>query len=191
MRETSKCRGFRQQRGDFDTCLKGKGIDIGAGPDPLVVPLGTVRVWDVSDGDAQLMPGVPDNEYDFVYSSHCLEHMRDVEEALRNWTRICKPGGHLYIVVPDYIVYEKMTWPSRFNGDHKQTFSFLIRRHSVVRPNHYNVDEDLIPLMGKLGLDLVKWYFEDYGFNYNAGIFDQTLGDALAQLCFICQKRVG
>src|SRR5207248_11335926 len=116
----SKCKSMREQRGDFDNYLRGSGIDIGAGDDPLIIPNGTVRVWDLAEGDAQLMAGVADNTYDFVYSSHCLEHMRDVEQALRNWVRILKPGGILYLVVPDYILYEKMVWPSRFNPDHKQ-----------------------------------------------------------------------
>ena len=101
MNETSKSQPFRQQRGDFQKYLRGSGIDIGAGPDPLLIPDGRVRAWDLADGDAQLMAGVADATYDFVYSSHCLEHMRDVEESLRNWVRILKPGGFLYVVVPD------------------------------------------------------------------------------------------
>ena len=93
MRETSKCEEIRRNRGDFDNFLKGKGIDIGAGDDVLKIPNGTVRPWDKGEGNAQLMAGVPDNEYDFVYSSHCLEHMVDVTEALTNWLRILTPGG--------------------------------------------------------------------------------------------------
>src|SRR5262249_16183994 len=92
MRETSNSYHLRKARGDFDNYLKGSGIDIGSGPDPLKVESGSVRPWDVPDGDAQLMPGVPDGQLDFAYSSHCLEHMRDVPESLKNWTRILKPG---------------------------------------------------------------------------------------------------
>ena len=188
MFETSKCREFRRQRGDFTSFLHGKGVDIGAGPDPLKVDAGTVRAWDVNDGDAQLMASVPDNEFDFVYSSHCLEHMRDVPESLKNWARITRPGGFVYTVVPDYVLYEKMTWPSRFNGDHKQSFSFMIPRAAVVRPNHYHIEQDLVPLMKSLGLEVVRWTVEDYGYNYNAGILDQTLGTALAQICIVAKK---
>src|SRR5262245_49806129 len=112
MNETSKSQPHREARGDFDKYLKGNGIDIGAGHDVLVVKEGTVRAWDVPDGDAQLMAGVADESFDFVYSSHCLEHLDSVPEALKNWVRILKPGGHLYFIVPDYILYEKMCWPS-------------------------------------------------------------------------------
>jgi SAM-dependent methyltransferase len=107
----------------------GDGIDIGGGYDGLdnyakLFPrIRSVRNWDVKDGDAQLMAGVPDALYDFVHSSHCLEHMRDPYEALKNWWRILKPGGHLVVMVPDEDLYEQGVWPSTFNGDHKRTFT--------------------------------------------------------------------
>jgi SAM-dependent methyltransferase len=188
--ETHKSRQFRLQRGDFDQYLRGSGIDIGAGGDPLVVPNGTVRAWDLNDGDAQQMAGVADASYDFVYSSHCLEHMRDVEVSLRNWVRILKPGGVLYVVVPDYLIYEKMTWPSLYNADHKQSFSFLIARQAVNRPNHYHVDHDLRPLLARLSIEVLEVYIEDYGFNYNYGLADQTQMGAVAQLCLIGRKVI-
>jgi ubiquinone/menaquinone biosynthesis C-methylase UbiE len=34
------------------------------------------------------MAGVVDGSVDFVHSSHCLEHMVDVRETLKNWIRI-------------------------------------------------------------------------------------------------------
>ena len=189
MRETSKCYSLRKARGDFDKFLKGDGIDIGCGDDCLHLEQGTVRPWDLADGDAQLLPGVPDTSLDFVYSSYCLEHMRSVEVSLVNWLRVLKPGGHLYVVVPDYILYEKMCWPSRFNGDHKQSFSFLIPRAKVVRDNHFHINTDLFPLLQHLGADPLALHVEDLGFNYNFAMVDQTMHGALAQICFIAQKR--
>jgi predicted SAM-dependent methyltransferase len=108
MRETSKCHQLRAKRGDFDRYLCGDGIDIGAGNDPLRVAAGSVRAWDVDDGDAQKMESVADGSLDFVYSSHCREHLRDAPEALSNWIRILKPAGWLYFVVPDYTLYGKL-----------------------------------------------------------------------------------
>ncbi|MBL8700845.1 MAG: class I SAM-dependent methyltransferase [Alphaproteobacteria bacterium] len=121
----------------------GNGIDIGGGPDPLsqyvgVFPLmRAVRVWDMADGDAQDMAGVADESVDFVHSSHCLEHLRDVEVALGNWLRILKPGGHLIVTVPDEELYELGRWPSRFNGDHR--WSFTTHRPTRLLPASINV----------------------------------------------------
>lgn len=191
MKETSKCHNVRVRRGDFDKFFRGDGIDIGAGNDPLRPLNGTVRSWDKSEGDAQVMAGVSDGRFDFVYSSHCLEHMREVPEALRNWSRILKPGGWLYVVVPDYVLYEKLTWPSRFNRDHKQSFSNFISRSAVVRPNHWHMDQDLVPLLRELGLTQATWALESHNFNFNAGLFDQTVRDAVAQLYFVAQRISG
>ena len=191
MRETSKCQSLRQARGDFQNYLRGQGIDIGCGKDCLKVESGSVRPWDVADGDAQMMAGVGDGEYDFVYSSHCLEHMRSVEQTLGNWVRILKPGGWLYVVVPDYCLYEKMVWPSRFNSDHKQSFSFFVKRPAVGRENHFHLEENLFPLLRKLGLQSIRWLLEDQGFNYNYGLVDHTAMDGLAQLCIVAQKCSG
>lgn len=93
------------------------GIDIGAGPDPLN---DTFRRWDLADGDATAMAGVPDGVFRTVYASHCLEHLHDPAAALRNWWRILAAGGHLIVVVPHRDLYEKRTTlPSRWNPDHK------------------------------------------------------------------------
>ena len=79
------------------------------------------------------MRGVPDASYDFVHSSHTLEHMRDAAEALCNWWRILAPGGYLIVVVPDWELYEQGVWPSQWNSDHKQRFSLSSSDAGVIR----------------------------------------------------------
>jgi SAM-dependent methyltransferase len=111
--------------------IVGDGIDIGAGPDPLAqyhefFPLmRSCRSWDLPDGDAQLMATIRDNTFHFVHSAHCLEHLRDPKNALQNWLRILKPGGHLICIIPDEDLYEQGVFPSMFNPDHKHTFSIF------------------------------------------------------------------
>jgi SAM-dependent methyltransferase len=134
------------------------------------------------------MSGVPDHAFDFVYSSHCLEHLEDVPCALRNWVRLVKPGGWLYIIVPDYVLYERLSWPSRFNSDHKATFSLDIPRRKVRRSNHWHVGDDVVPLVGALDMRVELLRLEDEGFDYSDGATDQTLGAAVAQICMIFQR---
>src|SRR5260221_12495855 len=85
--------------------------------------MGAVRTWDLEDGDAQVMAGVPDDEFDFVHSSHCLEHLRDPNAALLQWVRIVRPGGFVIVTVPDEDLYEKGNWQSRYKSDQKWTFN--------------------------------------------------------------------
>jgi SAM-dependent methyltransferase len=51
--------------------------------------------------DAVSISKVSDNAYDFVFSSHCLEHIANPMKAVQEWLRILKPEGHLIIVVPE------------------------------------------------------------------------------------------
>lgn len=189
--ETSKCQVMRERRGDFDLYLKGVGIDIGCGPDILKIKQGTVHGWDLADGDAMLMEGVPDETYDFVYSSHCLEHLRDVRLALKNWVRILKTGGFLYFVVPDYALFEGYQWPSKYNGDHKHSFSMfpILVNPRVTRTNHHMLGEIGRYLQRELSVVTCETGLEDDNYDHSATAFGlQTYGAALAQLCYIGQK---
>jgi len=91
----------------------GYGLDIGCGPDPLEGwPLALIRHWDMQDGDATTLPGIRDESCDFVYSSHCLEHLERPICALLRWAQVLKPRGYLILVVPDFQMYERGHWPS-------------------------------------------------------------------------------
>jgi ubiquinone/menaquinone biosynthesis C-methylase UbiE len=67
--------------------------------------MGFVQTWDIEDGDAQYMETVRDNTYDFVHSTHYLEHMIDPKIIFKNWIRIIKPGGHIITTVSDEDLY--------------------------------------------------------------------------------------
>ena len=102
--------------------LQGDGIDIGCGLDPV---LPNAMPFDLAHGDANDISRYVQRQFDFVYSSHCLEHMRDAKAALRQWWDLVKPGGVLFLIVPDEDLYEQGVWPSRFNRDHKWTFTIM------------------------------------------------------------------
>jgi ubiquinone/menaquinone biosynthesis C-methylase UbiE len=42
----------------------------------------------------------PDNKFDFAIANSILEHLEDEEKALKEWSRILKPGGRIVIVTP-------------------------------------------------------------------------------------------
>jgi hypothetical protein len=122
--ETKKAHEHRLRDGWFDKYAPEDqpGIDIGCQYDPLNQ---TFRRYDLifGDSDAQQMEGIADESFFTVYASNILEHIRNPAEALLNWWRILKPGGHLIVMVPHRDRYEKRkTLPSRFNHDHKWFF---------------------------------------------------------------------
>lgn len=54
--------------------------------------------FDIEDGDANHISKYVHDKYDFVFSSHCLEHMYDPPEALTEWWGLVKPGGVLTFI---------------------------------------------------------------------------------------------
>jgi SAM-dependent methyltransferase len=139
--ETDKAKVRREREDFFNKYCQGKGIDIGCGKDILTAP--NVQGWDKSDGDAQTMAGVGDNEYDYVYSSHCLEHVEDAKIALRNWWRILKPGGYLILLLPHRDLYEKKKeLPSRYNHTHLRFF--------IVERDELPCTMGVIPLLNEI-----------------------------------------
>jgi SAM-dependent methyltransferase/predicted O-methyltransferase YrrM len=170
----------------------GDGIDIGSGPDPLgqyaeLFPLmGSVRAWDLPDGDAELMASCADNQYDFVHSSHCLEHMHNPDVALKNWFRIVKPGGHLVVLIPDEDMYEQGIFPSTYNTDHKATLTIF--KTSSWSDKSLNVIE-LLKGLGQQA-DIIKLEQLTDSYRFALPRVDQTLtpiGECAIE--FVVRKR--
>jgi SAM-dependent methyltransferase len=135
--------------------LRGNGLDIGCGPDPI---LPGVRPFDVGDGDANEITEYVSDSFDFVFSSHCLEHMHDPRHALGQWWQLVRPGGHLIVIVPDEDLYEQGYFPSVFNPDHKATFT--LSKNRSWSPRSYN----LLDLVRELpGGTLVAIEMQDEG----------------------------
>ncbi len=51
--------------------------------------------------EATNLHDLPDAAYDFVLSSHCLEHVANPLAALAEWRRVVRPGGALVLLLPD------------------------------------------------------------------------------------------
>ena len=193
MKECSKAVRRRLSDVKFHTrYFIGRGLDIGSGPDPLSLygrlfaRMEGVDVWDQSEGDAQYLAGVADESYDFVHSSHCLEHMVDPAEALANWFRVVKPGGHMVHLVPDEDLYEQGVFPSSYNPDHKWTFTLWKARSWCEK------SVNLLDLLTRLGpaAELVRAELLDATYRYDLPRIDQTLtpiGESAIE--FVVRKR--
>jgi SAM-dependent methyltransferase len=154
----------------------GEGLDVGGKPDPLTLyselfsKIQQVRTWDLEDGDAQLLEGVPDEQYDFVHSSHCLEHLIDPVEGLKNWFRVVKPNGYMVLIVPDEDLFEQGQFPSTYNHDHRWTFT--VYKQQSWSPNSVNLLTLLMSLGGQA--DIVKLELLNATYRYKLPRVDQT-----------------
>jgi len=76
---------------------QGQGIDIGAGDCPF---LGSIPVENEEKQNAFKLDNFKDNSLDYIFSSHCLEHLAAWQKALKLWIKKIKPGGILFLYSP-------------------------------------------------------------------------------------------
>ena len=96
-----------------------------------------------------------DASVDFVVSSHCIEHFPDPIKTLKEWHRVVRPGGYLYVIAP----HKERT----FDRDRpRTTLAELIQRHQTgIGPDpdaaHCSVwiTEDFVELIHWLGWSIV------------------------------------
>ena len=170
----------------------GHGVDVGGAPDPLerfrpFFPLmRACDTWDLPQGDGQYLETVADETYDFLHSSHCLEHLLDPAVSLANWLRVLKPGGHMVVMVPDEDLYEQGVFPSTFNDDHKWTFT-------IFKPQSWSGRSlNVLDLLGGLGPQAEVQKVECLNSTFYHGVqrFDQTrLPTTECAIEFVVRKR--
>jgi len=179
-RESRKAYPRRLAEGYFHKFFVGEGIDIGCGEDP-VPP--TCVAWDLEQGDAQQLPGLPVHAFDWVYSSHCLEDLANPWQAVQRWWEVLRPGGHLLVVVPDEDLYQQGCWPSRYNRGHQWTFT--IHKTRSWSPVSINLTELAATLPQHQVLRLRTC---DQGYDYSGGVWDRTGGAAEAHIELAVRK---
>lgn len=84
----------------LDTALRfcqGAGIDVGANEWPFP---GATPIDDRLGENAYRLDRFADASLDYVFSSHCLEHLADWQTALRLWIGKLRPGGILFLYLP-------------------------------------------------------------------------------------------
>ena len=95
----------------------GKGYDIGcmkvdwAYPGSIPIDLDFNDPWDANN--------LPDNQVDYIFSSHCLEHVPDWAGTLLYWTEKIRSGGILFLYLPHY---DQKYWGPWNNRKHLHVF---------------------------------------------------------------------
>lgn len=57
--------------------------------------------------------------YDFIYSNHVLEHISENRAVIENLVTSLKPGGYIYIQLPD-ADQERLDWGEKYMEEHKK-----------------------------------------------------------------------
>jgi hypothetical protein len=86
---------------------KGLGLDIGYGKQEWKFP-GAIGV-DLVDDNGFDAYNLPKGEYDYIHSSHLLEHLPDWVGALDHWSSRLKSGGVMFLYLPSCA--QQYWWP--------------------------------------------------------------------------------
>lgn len=180
VKETTKSLVRRLRDPFWNEVFTGNGIDVGSGDDPFhnewFPNVRSVRPFDKRDGDAQYLSRyIKVESVDFLYASNCLEHLEAPLEAVLGWLRVVKPGGYVVFTVPDEDLYEQGVFPSRWNSDHRVTFTLFKEKSWSRRSISLAKMLSMIPSCRVRRIELA-----DTGYDRSLRNIDQTLGKAEA-----------
>lgn len=113
---------------------KGVGYDIGCNRLDWAYP-GATAV-DLLFDDEWEAYNLPDTKVDYIYSSHCLEHLPDWIKALDYWTDKIRTGGVLFLYLPHY---NQEYWRPWNNRKHLHVFSPEIIKDYMTERGYINI----------------------------------------------------
>jgi SAM-dependent methyltransferase len=111
----------------------GKGVDIGCHKPEWAFPNAHMVDPAINEFDAL---NFPYHNLDYVFSSHCLEHLNDWVDVLHYWTSKLKSGGVLFLYLPDY---SQTYWRPWNNRKHKNIFNSQIIADVLANLNYENI----------------------------------------------------
>jgi len=96
---------------------QGEGLDVGCMKESWAYP-GSIPIDPVINNDYNAL-NLPDGVYDYIFSSHCLEHVESWVKVLDYWTTKIKTGGVIFLYLPSY---QQEYWRPWNNTKHVNIF---------------------------------------------------------------------
>ena len=113
---------------------KGTGYDIGFCKEEWKFP-GSIGI-DLSLQNGYHADCLPNTLVDYIYSSHCLEHVDNWVKTLELWISKLKPQGILFLYLPDI---SQEYWRPWNNRKHNHVFTPLIIETFLKNKNMNNI----------------------------------------------------
>jgi SAM-dependent methyltransferase len=118
----------------------GIGIDVGCNrlewAFPGAIPVDPI----INEYDAL---NFPYENLDYIFSSHCLEHLNSWVEVLNLWTSRLKTGGTLFLYLPDY---SQVYWRPWNNRKHLNIFTPDIIADYMSESGYTNIFKSAVDL---------------------------------------------
>jgi SAM-dependent methyltransferase len=88
---------------------KGIGYDVGCNREEWKLP-GAIPIDHTYGIDAM---NLPEGKVDYIFSSHCLEHLENWVDALDHWSSRLRSGGVLFLYIPHKTQEYWLPWNNR------------------------------------------------------------------------------
>jgi len=112
----------------------GKGYDIGCMKKEWAFP-GAIPI-DIDFEDPFDALNLPETGVDYIFSSHCLEHLDDWVDVLDYWYDTLKDDGVLFLYLPHY---DQKYWRPWNNRKHKNIFTAEILNDYMTDKGYKNI----------------------------------------------------
>lgn len=112
---------------------KGVGFDIGCMKKEWSLP-GSIPI-DLSFDDGYHALNLP-HSCDYIFSSHCLEHVDDWVKTMDYWFDIIKESGVIFLYLPDYTQEYWRPWNNR---KHRHIFNSGIIYDYMIHKGYINI----------------------------------------------------
>jgi predicted SAM-dependent methyltransferase len=113
---------------------KGRGYDIGCMKREWSFP-GSHAI-DLSFDDMYDANNLPERDVDYIFSSHCLEHIDNWVETMEYWHSCLRQGGVLFLYLPDY---SQEYWRPWNNKKHRNMFSPTIMKDCMQHLGYHKI----------------------------------------------------
>ncbi len=101
-------------------------------------------------------------EFDYVACLEGLEHIENPHQAVREFRRVLKPGGHLVLSVPNILnIEERVKWLLHGYTSH---FKPISREHLAMRHAERPGMEEVVLHVNPIGYAELRYILEKYGF---------------------------
>ncbi len=113
---------------------KGDGYDIGCNRKEWALE-GAIMIDPVLNPEYDAM-NLPDKEVDYIFSSHCLEHLDRWVDVLDYWYNHLKVTGVLFLYLPDFSQHYWRAWNNR---KHVNCFTPEIIKEYLIDRGYKNI----------------------------------------------------
>ncbi len=124
--------------------------------------------------DAELPFG--DRSFDYVTCLEGLEHIENPQQAMREFARVLKPGGHLIVSVPNILnIEERLKWLLYGYTSH---FKPITRAGRERLQAEYGNREEIAAHVNPIGYSELRYILEKHGFEIASAYRDKPKSNA-------------